>query len=261
MYGQMIEKDTKPDLKEGYYVARDLPPSHPAVLSQKFAHGPNVWPESLGPNFRETCTEYFNQVSALTEQVMKAIGISLGYSAQYFDAFCTEPMAFYKLLHYPPQAPDADELQRGIGAHRDFGVITLLLQGDVPGLEVWDPDTQSFYPAPPVEDAYVVNLGNLFQQWTNDKYVSNVHRVINRSGKERYSIPFNYNGNPDFVVKCIENCRERNEEEKYAPITVEDYVRQKYKDVYGRAGIYNVSEKKAGEVLGEESSKLVAPAQ
>jgi isopenicillin N synthase-like dioxygenase len=249
MYGQMIEKDTKPDLKEGYYVAQDLPPDHPQVLSKKFAHGPNLWPESLGPHFRDTCMDYLNQVTALTEKVLQAIGVSLGYDESYFDEFCTEPMAFYKLLHYPPQPADADPLQRGIGAHRDFGVITLLLQGDVPGLEVWDEETQSYYPAPPIEGAYVVNLGNLFQQWTNDEYLSNVHRVINRSDVDRYSIPFNYNGNPDFVIRCIESCRARPEDEKYAPISVDDYVRQKYKDVYGRVGIYSVAERAKAQAV------------
>lgn len=245
MYGQMVEKDTKPDLKEGYYVARDLPPDHPQVLSKKFAHGPNVWPETLGPHFRETCMDYLSQIIDLTEKVLQAIAVSLGYDKDYFDEFCTEPMSFYKLLHYPPQAPDAHHLQRGIGAHRDFGIITLLLQGDVPGLEVWDEETKEYYPAPPVEGAYVVNLGNLFERWTNDVYISNVHRVINRSGEERYSIPFNYNGNPDFIIKCIQACRVSAEDEKYAPVSVEDYVRQKYKDVYGRGEIYSVAEKES----------------
>ncbi|KAL3417227.1 2OG-Fe(II)oxygenase superfamily protein [Phlyctema vagabunda] len=241
----MIEKDTKPDLKEGYYIAQDLPIDHQQVVSGKFAHGPNLWPKKLGAHFREVCMDYLNQVTALTEKVLQAIAVSLGYDQHYFDEFTTDPMAFYKLLHYPPQAPTADKLQRGIGAHRDFGIITLLLQGDVPGLEVWDEEVQDWYPAPPVPGAYVVNLGNLFEQWTNDKYISNVHRVINNSGTDRYSIPFNYNGNPDFVIKCIEACRDRQEDEKYAPITVDDYVRQKYKDVYGRVGIYSVAEKVA----------------
>ncbi|KAF4162745.1 hypothetical protein CNMCM6936_001664 [Aspergillus lentulus] len=242
-------KGHQADLKEGYYVAQDLPPNHPQVLSKKFAHRPNLWPESLGPHFRDTCLDYLNQVAALTEKVLQAIGVSLGYDESYFDEFCTEPMAFYKLLHYPPQPPDADPLQRGIGAHRDFGVITLLLQGNVPGLEVWDEETQSYYPAPPIEGAYVVNLGNLFQQWTNDEYLSNVHWVINRSDVDRYSIPFNYNGNPDFVIRCIESCRARPEDEKYAPISVDDYVRQKYKDVYGRVGIYSLAERTKAQAV------------
>ncbi|KAF5615593.1 Oxoglutarate iron-dependent oxygenase [Fusarium tjaetaba] len=238
MHGQMIEANTKPDLKEGYYVSRDLPLDHPQVKAEKFAHGPNVWPEALGEPFRRTCMDYLHRIVQLTEEVMGAMAMSLGYDKNYFDEFCTDPMCFYKLLHYPPQPDDAHALQRGIGAHRDFGVITLLLQGDVPGLEVWDDEAKDWYPAPPVEGAYVVNMGNLFEQWTNDTYVSNVHRVINRSGEERFSIPFNYNGNPDFVIRCIESCRKNSEEEKYAPISVEDYVVQKYKDVYARAGVY-----------------------
>lgn len=175
MYGQMIEADTKPDLKEGYYVSRDLPLDYPQVVAKKFAHGPNIWPTTLGAHFRETCMDYLERVTNLTEQVMQAIAVSLGYDVNYFDEFCHEPMAFYKLLHYPPQREDAHKLQRGIGAHRDFGVITLLLQGDIPGLEVWDAEAEDWYPAPPVEGAYVVNLGNLFEQWSNDKYISNVH--------------------------------------------------------------------------------------
>ncbi|KAF4993050.1 hypothetical protein FGRMN_6738 [Fusarium graminum] len=238
MHGQMIEANTKPDLKEGYYVSRDLPLDHPQVKAEKFAHGPNVWPEALGEPFRNTCMDYLHRIMALTESVMGAMAMSLGYDKNYFDEFCTDPMCFYKLLHYPPQPEDAHALQRGIGAHRDFGVITLLLQGDVPGLEVWDEEAKDWYPAPPVEGAYVVNMGNLFEQWTNDQYVSNVHRVINRSGQERFSIPFNYNGNPDFIIRCIESCRKSTNEEKYAPISVEDYVVQKYKDVYARAGVY-----------------------
>ena len=114
--------------------------------------------------------DYLNQITKLTEEIMRCITPSLGYSTHYSDEFMTDPMCFYKLLHYPPQADNAHALQRGIlmdstsfffsrrllssrpcslhaehahmsrkgiGAHHGFGVITLLLQGDVPGLEVW----------------------------------------------------------------------------------------------------------------------------
>lgn len=113
MHGQMIEDNTRPDLKEGYYVSRDLPLDHPQVKAEKFAHGPNVWPESLGAPFRETCMDYLNRIVKLTEEVMGAMAMSLGYDKNYFDEFCTDPMCFYKLLHYPPQPTDAHALQRG----------------------------------------------------------------------------------------------------------------------------------------------------
>ncbi|KAL8712437.1 MAG: hypothetical protein Q9220_003285 [cf. Caloplaca sp. 1 TL-2023] len=208
------------ELKEGFYVARDLPLDHPAVQNKKFGHGPNLWPESLGAEFRETCMEYLNQVIDLAEKIMQALGIALEIPQQVVDSFCSTPMAF--------------------GAHRDFGIITLLLQGDVPGLEVWDEEAQDWYAVPPVDGAYVVNMGNLFARWTNDQYGSSVHRVIHNAPVDRYSIAFNYNGNPDFEIKCIDSCRSK--EEKYAPIAVEDAIREKYKEVYKAAGIYKVAE-------------------
>ncbi|KAL7917019.1 hypothetical protein ACQKWADRAFT_307820 [Trichoderma austrokoningii] len=233
-----IKANTMPDLKEGYYVSRNLPEDNPQVNTDKFAYDPNMWPKSLGECFRETCMDYLNRIVKLTEEVMRAMAMSLGYDADYFQEFCTDPMCFYKLLCYPPQPSGAHAIDLGMGAHRDFGVITLLLQSDIAGLEIWDEEVKDWYPVPPVKGAYVVNVGNLFEQWTNDKYISNIHRVINRSRKERYSIPFNYNGNPDFVIKCIKKCRSKPEEEKYAPVSVEDYVVQKHEDVYSQVCIY-----------------------
>lgn len=83
-----------------------------------------------------------------------------------------------------------------------------------------------------------MNLGDLFMRMANDKYKSNTHRVINKSGKERYSIPFFFSGNPDYSCKCLPNCRERGEEAKYPPITVQDMVTASYKESYGRAEKY-----------------------
>lgn len=107
MNGQMWENNSKPDLKEGYYVSRDLPLDHPQVKAEKFAHGPNVWPESLGEPFRRTCMDYLNRIMKLAEEVMGAIAMSLGYDKNYFDEFCKDPMCFYKLLHYPAQPTEA----------------------------------------------------------------------------------------------------------------------------------------------------------
>lgn len=81
----------------------------------------------------------------------------------------------------------------------------------------------------------MVNLGNLFMRMANDKYKSNTHRVINKSGKERYSIPFFFSGNPDYICECLPNCREEGEPAKYGPITVQDMVTASYKESYGRA--------------------------
>lgn len=90
----------------------------------------------------------------------------------------------------------------------------------------------------PIPGAYVVNLGNLFMRMANDKYKSNIHRVINKSGRERYSIPFFFSGNPDYVCQCLPNIREDGEAPKYPPITVEEMVTASYNESYGRADEY-----------------------
>lgn len=113
MASQMIEANTKPDLKEGYYLGRDLPSDHPQVTAGKFAHGPNLWPERLGDSFRETCMLYLKHLMELGEHIMRALAVSLGYEQSYFDEFSKDPMCFFKMLHYPPQPADADTLQRG----------------------------------------------------------------------------------------------------------------------------------------------------
>ncbi|KAL8733964.1 MAG: hypothetical protein Q9166_001725 [cf. Caloplaca sp. 2 TL-2023] len=133
-----------------------------------------------------------------------------------------------------PGACSSPLMKVAFGAHRDFGIITLLLQGDVPGLEVWDDEAEDWYSVPPVEGAYVVNMGNLFARWTNDEYGSSVH-----VSKPAIAL----NGNPDFEIKCIDSCRREGKEEKYAPIAVEDAIREKYKQVYQARGIYKVAER------------------
>lgn len=89
------------ELKEGFYVARDLPLDDPAVLNKKFGHGPNLWPESLGVEFRETCMEYLNQVIDLAEKVMQALAIALEIPQHYVDDFCKNPMGTYLLGRQP----------------------------------------------------------------------------------------------------------------------------------------------------------------
>lgn len=84
----------------------------------------------------------------------------------------------------------------------------------------------------------MINLGNLMSRWTNEKYKSNVHRVINKSGSERYSIPLFVSGNPDFVVECISTCKGAQESAKFPPVTVQEAVSAAYAESYGRAQLY-----------------------
>lgn len=203
--------------------------------------------------FKETTMTYYKAMHALARDILTVIAQTLDLEPTYFQEFTEDAVATLRLLHYPPQAPDSDEkLSRGIGAHTDFGSVTLLLQGEVDGLQVYEKSTDEWLDVKPTKGAYVVNLGNAFMRWSNDRYISNLHRVINKSGQERYSIPFFYSGNPDYVVKCLPGCAGENGV-KYEPITVEDAVRGAYLKSYGAAKVFK-------KQVGPEPSKSDAVA-
>ena len=125
--------------------------------------------------------------------------------------------------------------QRGAGAHTDFGGLTILLQDDAGGLQVWDDNQQIWLDVEPIPGTYNINLGDMFARWTNDMYRSTLHRVINNvSGGDRYSIPFFHAGNSDYVVDCLPGCCAAGEEPKYPPVTVEEHHREMYARTYGK---------------------------
>lgn len=231
LQGQTLEAGAPPDLKEGYYVGPDHTPDDPRVIAGMFNHGPNQWP-SQRPNFKPVMQAYLNEMMALSARMMGGIALSLDLPEDYFDGYNRDPMATVRLLHYPPQPAQARPNQKGAGAHTDFGGLTLLRQDDVGGLQVWDQASDGWIHADPVPETYVVNLGDMIARWTNDRYRSTVHRVVNMSGRERYSAPFFYTGNYAHTVECIPTCLSPGEAPKYPPITVEAHMREMYKRTY-----------------------------
>jgi isopenicillin N synthase-like dioxygenase len=177
---------------------------------------------------------YFEEMLALGRRLMAGLGLSLDLPEDYFAAFCTDPMGTLRLLHYPPHRVDAPT-QKGAGAHTDFGGVTLLRQDDTGGLQVWDQGSRGWIHADPVEGTYVVNLGDMIARWTNDRYRSTLHRVVNTSGRERHSVPFFYVGNYDHTVACIPTCLGEGERAKYPPTTVEAHLREMYRRTYAKA--------------------------
>ncbi|KAJ6037087.1 hypothetical protein N7540_001366 [Penicillium herquei] len=249
---QNFEKWTKGDLKEGFYLGKHLPEDNPLVLAKKFGQGPNQYPVELeDPQaFRHVMDEYHTAMTSLAEDILRALAWTLGLEDDFFSSFCEEPVATLRLLHYPPQDPATTDTERGIGAHTDFGAVTILLQDQTGGLQVWNNSSTEWVNVTPLPGAYVVNLGNLMMRWTNDRYLSNLHRVINKSGKERFSVPFFFSGNPDYVVQCLPGCLGSGA--KYPPITVHQWMTGRFADTYGS---------KKGDAMADLRGDLVAEAR
>ena len=228
--GQTLEPGAPADIKEGYYIGLDLPKDDPRVASGKFNHGPNIWPENL-PRFREKLENYYREMLGVARTLMRGLALSLRLDENHFDTFSRDEVATLRLLHYPEQPPNSKPGEKGAGAHTDFGTLTLLLQDDSGGLQVRD-ENEGWIDAPPIEDTYVVNLGDMIARWTNDTYRSTLHRVINRSGHDRYSIPFFYMGNPDIPIECIGTCLGDGDTPKYPVTTVEEHYRKMYDVTY-----------------------------
>jgi isopenicillin N synthase-like dioxygenase len=205
------------DLKEGVKIGQDLPRDHPLVRAGVPLHGPNQWPDSP-PEFKPTMERYFAAMSGLGRQMMQAFALALELPESFFDKDLDLPMATLGPLHYPPQRGQISEAQIGAGAHTDFGCLTMLAQDEVGGLQVRNAAGE-WIDAPFVENSFVVNIGDMMARWTNDIFASTLHRVINTSGRERYSIPFFFDPDHDADVSCLETCCGPDRPPKYPPTT------------------------------------------
>lgn len=160
MGSQILEAGTLPDLKEGFYIGEAMSKDHPYFV-QKLARRPKD-----AKDFETTSMEYYKAMHALARDILVVLAQTLDLKEDYFAAFTTNAVATLRYLHYPPQPKDSDEkLSRGIGAHTDFGSVTLLTQDEVDGLQVWEKSTNEWLDIVPIKGAYVMNLGNMFMRW------------------------------------------------------------------------------------------------
>jgi isopenicillin N synthase-like dioxygenase len=205
------------DFKEGIKIGQDLPVNHRYVVDGIALHGPNQWPAEP-VDFTPTLREYCAALTTLGRRIVRAFALVLEVPEDHFDRFFTVPMATAGPLHYPPHHGTIDERQLGAGAHTDYGAVTLLAQDDTGGLQVRNVDGV-WLNVPPLPDAFVVNVGDMMARWTNDLFASTLHRVINTSGTDRYSIPFFFDPDHDAEVTAIPSCVSPERPARYAPTT------------------------------------------
>lgn len=217
------------DLKEAFNVGLDLDPQDPEVLNNKPFRGVNLWPEKL-PQFRSTVLDYFNEAWRLGCDLHLAIAADLGLPPSFFADKFDRPMATLRMLHYPPR-PAGAASSVGAGEHTDYGSLTLLLTDDAGGLEVCRRDG-TWVSAPPIPGAFVCNIGDCLMRWSNDIYLSTPHRVTNPAGRDRYSVAFFLDPNPDTLVECLPGCSNDKVPAKYPAILAADYLKSRLEATY-----------------------------
>ena len=228
-----VAKVTKPNQSESLMIMHEIAADDPDVLEGKPLQGPNQWPDEANvPGFRETIDTYVSQMTALAKQMTGVIEAALDLPKGTLDPHFAKPTTFLRLLHYPTQ-PEEEGLF-GSAPHTDYGFITLLAQDDVGGLEVKN-KAGDWIAAPPIPDTFVMNVGDILARWSNDRFVSTPHRVVNRSGRERYSQPFFYDPYMDSEIVVMPSCVAAGSEPKYPPVIYGDYLMERIdKNYQGR---------------------------
>jgi len=199
-----VHKATRPNFNESFFISHDRGADHPDVVAGTPLRGRNQWPDGHD-RMRAAMVTYFKTLERLGERLLPMLSRALGMPADHFaEFFRNEAHINLRFLHYPPQETDDDE-QFGQGPHTDNSFITILAREDVPGLAVRLPSGEWLAP-PVIEGTFLVNLGNMMKRWSNDRFLSTPHGVLNDTGTDRYSIAFFYSPNVDSVIECLPSC-------------------------------------------------------
>ncbi len=234
--------DTPPDLKESF---NGGPLSVPAGMTDKealgFCYADTIWPDAPA-DFSAAWQGYYRAMEDLAARIMRVFATALGMPEQFFDAYVDAPISALRALNYPEQtvAPKPDQLRAG--AHTDYGSLTILLpEAGSKGLEIITPDG-NWTPIPPVPGAFVINIGDLMARWTNERWISTVHRVVNPPAEEggmnrRQSLAFFHQPNWFAEIACLPSCLAAGETAKYPPVLSGPYLMSKFKaTVTAKAG-------------------------
>ena len=206
---------TPGDLKESFNIG--------ANLSQ------NLWPD-CPIHMKSIWTDYFHVIMELCTHIMHIFAVALGLSERFFDNMIDKPKAVLRATNYPPleKAPEPEQLPAS--PHTDYGTLTIISTSSETGLQVYTRSRQWIDVEPP-PNSFIVNIGDLMMRWTNDKWISTLHRVItpplDQAGKRRQSLVFFHNPNPCTLIKCLDCCCSPKNPPKYPPILAEEYLKAK----------------------------------
>ncbi|EEF48183.1 2-oxoglutarate-Fe(II) type oxidoreductase hxnY isoform X2 [Ricinus communis] len=230
------------DYKEGYYIGVEVPEDDPEA--DKPFYGPNVWPKpDLLPGWRQTMERFHQEALEVARKIARIIALALDLDANFFDRpeMLGQPIAVMRLLHYGAYVSDPLKGLFGAGAHSDYGLITLLATDDVPGLQICkdkDSRPQVWENIAPLKGAFIVNLGDMLERWSNCIFRSTLHRVVG-NGQERYSIAYFVEPSHECLVECLPTCKSEKNPPRFPPIKCGTYLSQRYKDTHTDLNLYS----------------------
>ncbi|MEM9891840.1 MAG: 2-oxoglutarate and iron-dependent oxygenase domain-containing protein [Actinomycetota bacterium] len=193
---------------------------------------PNVWPEKP-QGMRQLWESYFEVMSDLSASIMSMFAVGLGLPLTFFDDKIDRHISMLRALHYPNQPDEPLPGQLRAGAHSDYGSLTIVRQEDRPGgLQVFA-KSEEWVDVPTVPGALVVNIGDLMAEWTNDRWVSTLHRVVNpprdrADDADRISLVFFHQPNYDAVIECLPTVLASGEQPRYEPMTSGEHLYSKF---------------------------------
>jgi isopenicillin N synthase-like dioxygenase len=218
----------KPDFKEFFSIGLELPEDDPCVVAGEALRGPNQWPDFM-PELRVALDAYYEEIGMAGADLLKAVAVGLGIEPGFFEPKYGKRLQRTQMVYYPPHPPMAETDQFGVAPHTDYGCITLLYQDNSGGLQVRELGNNSWIDATPIEGSLVVNVGDLLARWSNDRFRSTLHRVINKSGHERYSIATFYDPTYGAVVDPCDLGIEAASS-LYPPVAAGDYILKRIDD-------------------------------
>ncbi|HTZ37962.1 MAG TPA: 2-oxoglutarate and iron-dependent oxygenase domain-containing protein [Stellaceae bacterium] len=230
-----VHKATRPNQNESFFISHDRGPDHPEVVAGVPLRGMNQWPASL-PEIRAPMVTYFKTLGAMCDRMLPAFAAALDMPPDSFaSAFANDGHHNLRFLHYPPQDSGEDNLF-GQAPHTDNSFMTALARTEVPGLAVRLPPNGpmggEWFAPPIVPGTFLINLGNMMRRFSNDRFLSTPHGVLNESGTDRYSIAYFHSPNPATVIAPLSSCVSSDDPAKYEPAVYRDLVLAFYRANY-----------------------------
>ena len=225
--GWSLGLDTPPDMREVFGSSREVDTTDPyykTVEGASYFFAGTNWP-AAPEEFRATWLEYYGEMERIAGLIYRVMEAALGEPPGWFEQFNDRHASPMISNYYPPTTTAPLPGQLRAGAHTDYGAFTILYQDDAPGgLQVYDNEADEWIDVVPTPGAFNINIGDLLAAWTNDRWVSTLHRVTLPPFDEsagvpwRISVPFFQQPNADALIECIPGC-EGPDGPKYEPIT------------------------------------------